>query len=88
MNPHQIIRDLHETDNKLGLCQAARKLRKIHVYPSNFQKMNVKLAFQVELTLLAEDCKFFGNYITLLLSDSFKIGCKRLGLLPPSRKGR
>lgn len=49
MTPHQLIAELYDTDAVFGEGAACPKLRKMHINPTSFQKMNVSLAMQVSL---------------------------------------
>lgn len=49
MTPHQLIAELYDTDAVFGEGAACPKLRKMHINPTSFQKMNFSLAMQVSL---------------------------------------
>ena len=52
MTPYQLIKDLYECDTVSGECRICPKLRRVHIQPTSFQRMNVKIATQV-IRLLA-----------------------------------
>lgn len=46
--PHKMLRNLYEVDSVVSEGRLCPKLRRIHIDPMPFQRMNVKLAVQVE----------------------------------------
>ena len=44
---YQLIKDLYECDTVSGECRICPKLRRVHIQPTSFQRMNVKIATQV-----------------------------------------
>ena len=49
MTLHGLIELLYKTDNIFGEGSVCPKLRDMHINPTSFQKMNVRLAMQVFL---------------------------------------
>lgn len=47
MTPHQLVKDLYEVDSALGEGRLCPRLKRSHIEPTSFQKMNVSRAMQV-----------------------------------------